>query len=496
MVWILLAQDLYGPEGVAWPQYRHDYRRTGFYRWPAQCSTTPTKMFDIQHGSIDESIIGMDANGDGAVDILGAQQSSYNGGVMAVDPIARDTLWENRGDYFPGPGIASLAASDSHVFANGNGYFRVLDLTTGAAVYQYDKSDGRGPSPAIADVDGDGCPEVYTSFGNTAVSVDGCATTYTTLWTYSLPATAYAPALGDINGDGYLEVLYPLSNGEIYVLDAATGTLHSSFSAGVPSSIDIWPDYTVALGDVDGDGKDEVVVPTSTSVSVYEYRGFIFGWVRMWNVGGYSNGSPVALANYDGDGLEDVWVIHDGEVYIYKGTDGSLLGNSTGFGVNGHEGAGYPPTLVDLTGDRFPDVLAPVGGYNVGLLDGLSLTSIGTYGTTPYSITSEVIVLKLAGSLAFAVGDFSCHITAWGVCPLSYDDPTAVSEGSRMGPTLKVEGSVLIASGHGRVKIYDPTGRLLLTKEVPGRARIDLSDLPPGMYLVRFAGRTFRFVKR
>ena len=493
---MLVSQSLYGPGSDAWPQYRHDYRRTGFYRWPAQCSTTPTELFDIQHGSIDESIIGMYVNGDDAVDILGAQQSSSNGGVMAIDPVARDTIWENRGDYFPGPGIASLAASDSYVFANGNGYFRVLDIATGSLVYQYDKTDGRGPSPAIADADSSGCPEVYTSFLSEAVAVDGCATSYSPLWTYTLPDTAYAPALGDVNGDGDLEVVYPLSNGDIYVLDAISGSLHSSFSAGVPSSINIWPDYTVALGDLDGDGKDEVVVPTATSVSVYKYRGFIFGWVQVWNVSGYSNGSPVALADYDRDGLEDVWVIHDGEVFVYKGTDGSLLAQSTGFGVNGHEGSGYPPTLVDLTGDFFPDVLAPVGRYNVGLLDGLSMSLVGSYGTTPYSITSEVVVLKLSSALAFAVGDYSCHITAWGVCPLAYDDPTDVAEAVEVSPTLRVDGSTVLVSGRGLLKVYDRTGRVAFSEEVSGTERIDLSHLPKGVYVVRFAGKSLKLVRR
>lgn len=494
---MVISQSLYGPEGTPWPQYRHDYKRTGFYRWAAQCSSIG-HMYDRVHGTIDESIIGMDANGDGAVDILGAQQSSSAYGVMALDGPTGDTLWENTGDYFPGPGIASVAASDSYVFANGNSYFKVIDLATGSTVYQYDKPDGRGPSPAIADVDEDGCPEVYTSFGSTAVAVDGCATSYTTLWTYSLPAGAYAPALGDVNGDGDLEVVYPLSNGEVYVLDAATGSLHSSFSAGVSSSVDIYPDYTVALGDLDGDGRDEVVVPTASSVAAYEYRGFIFGWVSMWSVSGYSEGSPVALADYDGDGLEDVWVVHDGEVYIYKGTDGTLLGNTTGFSVDGADGRGYPPTLVDLTGDGFPDVLAPVNNYYVGLVDGLSLTSIGTYGTTPYSISSEVVVLKLGNALAFAVGDYSCHINVWGTCPLGYDDPTEVSEAVKGGITLKIAGNAILVSSpaQGEIAVYDVTGKRVMLRKVSGSSRIDLSSLPAGMYVVRVGGKTVRFVKR
>ncbi|NPB04736.1 MAG: T9SS type A sorting domain-containing protein [Thermotogae bacterium] len=497
MLGLVLAQGLYGPEGEAWPQYRHNYKRTGFYVWPAECVSI-SHMYDVVHGSIDESIIGMDANGDGAVDIIGAQQSSSAYGVKAFDGPTGSALWETGGDYFPGPGIASVAASDSLVFANGYYYFRALNITDGAILYQHDKPDGRGPSPAIADADGDGCPEVYTSYGTEAVVLDGCASTYTPLWNYTLPAVAHAPALGDINGDGELEVLYPLTNGEIYVFDALTGSLHSSFAAGVSSSVDIFPDYTVALGDVDGDGKDEVVVPTATSVSVYKYAGFIFGWRSLWTVSGYTQGSPVALANRDGDGLPDVWVVHDGELYVYKGTDGSLLANSSGFNVDGVEGRGYPPTLVDLTGDRFPDVLAPSGNYYVRVLDGLSLTLVGTYGTTPYSISSEVVVLRLGGSLAFAVGDYSCHINVWGVCPLAWDDPTGISERPQRSADLSfVEGGIVVfASKPITLSIYDVTGRVVKRVEVEGERRIETSDLPKGVYVVRFAGRTYRLLKR
>jgi len=489
---------LYGPDNSAWPQYRHDYKRTGYYVWPANCASI-THMYDVVHGSIDEGIIGQDANGDGGVDIIGTQQSSSVYGVMAVDGITGDTLWENRMDYFAGPGIASAAASRDKVFANGYAYFSVLDLSTGATIYQYNKPDARDASPAIADVDGDGCPEVYTAFGTEAVAIDGCASTYTALWLYSLPAAAYAPALGDIDGDGLEEVLYPLANGEIYVLDALTGTLHSSFSAGVPSSLTLYPDYTIALGDVDGDGKDEVAVPTPTSIAVYKYRGFIFGWVNMWSVGGFTDGSPVALADKDGDGLVDVWMNHGGDLYIYKGLDGTLLANTSGLGVNGGDGLGYPPTLVDLTGDFFPDVLEITNDYYVSLLDGLSLTSLGSYGPTPYSITSEVIVLKLGGSLAFAVGDYSCHINAWGTCPLGYDDPTDVSEKPDVvSTTFKYENGKLLvgASAPTVVSIYDRSGRTVMSVRVEGTETIDLRSLSKGVYIVKVGDGLHRIVIR
>ncbi len=479
MLWILITQDLYGVWNEAWPMFRHDYKRTGHYKaWKASCSSM-SHRYDVVHGSMDESVISRDANGDGYADVIGTQAEAY--GVKVIHGWTGGTIWQSGSDRYSYPPTPA-AASDTRVFAVGYNYFQVFNLSTGSIIYTYVKGGHRDPAPAIADIDNDGCPEVYTAFGNTAVAINGCASSYSTLWTRSLSSTPRAPALGDVDGDGDLEVLYPTSSGTVYVFDAATGSSHSSFSPGSPPS-SARPDYTVALEDLDGDGKDEVVAVTSSYIRVYDYNS---GWSLRWSVS-FSGESAPALGDKDGDGLPDVWAIRSGNVYVYKGTNGTYLGSSS----VGDLTSGYPPSLADFTGDLIPDVLAIRSSYYVRVISGATLSPVMTFGSTPYGITSEVAVLKLQSTLGFVVGDHSCHINAWGGCPIGTDSDLAVGEREEAQPSLKFDGTYVVAKGR-EIEIYDRSGHVLLR----GYGKVSVSSLPKGIYFARSGEKVLRVVVR
>jgi hypothetical protein len=487
MLWIILAQVEYGPAAEDWKQYRHDYRRTGRTPLRAICSS-PSELYDVVHGSLDLSIIATRVNGGADHDIISAER--YNG-VAAKDGATGSHIWGGFSESFTSPGIASVAASDQFVFANGYYSFWVLRLTDGLTVYSYDKPDARDASPLIADINSDGCPEVFTSFGNIAFSINGCATSYTTNWTYTLPASAFAPALLRIGGSWF--VAYPASNGFIYVLNASTGTLHSSFNASVPSAISSYPDYTIATGNLDGVGDDEIVVPRTSSVAVYRWTGS--SWTTLWSVSGLSDVSPVALGDKDGDGLEDVWVVAGGELRVYKGNNGTLLGQTSGLGVAGRYGSAHAPTLFDFNGDGTLDALVPYNYYYVRAVNGATMSIIGTFWDTPYSITSEVIVIKLSSTeVGFSVGDYSCHITTWGRCVLGYDDGTAVEEREIKGRYEILRDGIRV-SGDMEVVVYSINGKEVKRYRVEGESFINLSDLPKGVYMVKIGREVVKFVR-
>jgi len=487
MLWVILAQVEYGPTAEDWKQYRHDYRRTGRTPLRAICSS-PSELYDAVHGSLDLSIIATRVNGGADHDIIAAER---NNGVAAKDGATGSHIWSSVSESFTSPGIASVAASDQFVFANGYGRFWVLRLTNGLTVYSYDKPDARDASPLIADINSDGCPEVFTSFGTLAVSINGCATSYTTNWTYTLPASAFAPALLRIGGSWF--VAYPASNGFIYVLNASTGTLHSSFNASVPSAISSYPDYTIATGNLDGVGDDEIVVPRTSSVAVYRWTGS--SWTTLWSVSALSNVSPVALGDKDGDGLEDVWVVAGTELRVYKGNNGTLLGQTSGLGVSGRYGSAHAPTLFDFNGDGTLDALVPYNNYYVRAVNGATMSIMGTFGTTPYSITSEVIVIKLSSTeVGFSVGDYSCYITTWGRCVLGYDDGTAVEEREIKGRYEILRDGIRI-SGDMEVVFYSIEGKEVKRYRVEGESFINLSDLPKGVYMVKIGREVVKFVR-
>jgi len=471
----------YSPSDEIWRQYRHDYRRTGRTPLRGSCSSV-TELYSVSHGSLDLSIIAARVDGGADHDIIAAQYSSGYG-VKAFDGATGTALWDDvLNDYYPRP-IASLAASDQFVFSNGYYYFGVLRVSNGTTVYSYDKPDARDPSPLIADINSDGCPEVFTSFGSTAVSINGCATSYTTNWSTFLPSSAHSPALLRIGGQWY--VAYPLTNGEIRILNASNGTLHSTISAGVPSSVSIYPDYTIATGNLDGVGSDEIVVPRPTSLTVYTWTGS--SWNVLWNVSTLSNASPVALGDKDGDGLEDVWIVSGGELMVFKGNNGNLLGQTSGLGVDGYHGGGYPPTLFDFNADNILDALVLHADYYVRAVNGSTMSIMGTFGTTPYSITSEIIVIKLSSSeVGFSVGDYSCWVTTWGRCVLGYDDGTAVNEERDKRTFELVRDGVKVTSDElTDIVVYSVDGKKIRRYVVKGEVLIRFDDLPRGIYMVK-----------
>ena len=72
------------------------------------------------------------------------------------------------------------------------------------------------------------------------------------LWNYTTGADVFSsPALGDVDNDGKLEVVVGSYNDKIYALNGEDGTVNWSFSTG--DFQDRWHS-SPALGDVDSDG--------------------------------------------------------------------------------------------------------------------------------------------------------------------------------------------------------------------------------------------------
>ena len=195
---------------------------------------------------------------------------------------------------------------------------------------------------------------------------------------YSIGAGAQSVAIGDLNRDGKLDLAVPYANGVAVLFGNGNGTLgtRTDLTAGANP-------YSVAIGDPNGDGEADLAVACSGSnaVSVIPGNGDgTFGAKTDWGTG--SGPVCVAIEDLNGDGRLDLATANSG-----ANTVSVLLGNGNGtFGAKTDYATGtYPQSvaIADLNRDGRPDLVVADrhGTESVFLGNG-----DGTFGTkTSYS---------------------------------------------------------------------------------------------------------------
>ena len=221
-------------------------------------------------------------------------------------------------------------------------------------------------SIAIADVNGDGNPDLLTvgepydyAFGEVGVLLGtgkgkfGSFATYYTSGTY--PTSI---ALGDVNGDGHADVVVANYENIAVLFGNGDGTFQAAqtFGSGVKA---------VALADVNGDGKLDLLVAADNSVEVRFGNGDgTFQAAQNYGTGGYM----IAVADVNGDGTLDMLVTTDG-VSVFLGN-----GDGTFEPPQDYASGGNSPQSIfvhDVNGDGKPDlIVANLLSNNVGVLLG------------------------------------------------------------------------------------------------------------------------------
>ena len=346
-----------------------------------------------------------------------------------------------------GDGKPDIAASGGVVlFGNGDGTF-----ATGPKL-----ASGSFPEAVLGDVNGDGKLDLVTAGssvllgkgdGSFAAGVD-----YPT-------GGARAVALGDLNGDGKLDIA--TANGAAATVSVLLGKGDGTFAANVDLATGPQPG-ALALGDLNGDGKLDIVTAGTGQFGQNGTVTVLLGtgngaFAARVDLRAGQNTAAVAIGDMNRDGKPDLVLANSGsdasysvDVWLGNG-DGTFTTVARDFSVDGSNVV----ALGDLNGDGNLDIVAS-GMYQspnqvsvlLGKGDG-TLTSSADYGTTASPHPIALGDLNGDGNLDIVVGN-------WGLVSVLF----GMGDGTFAPKTdyLAARGQLMLGdvNGDGRLDIVQP----------------------------------------
>ncbi|MCL2660567.1 MAG: FG-GAP-like repeat-containing protein, partial [Acidobacteriaceae bacterium] len=304
-----------------------------------------------------------DFNGDGIPDLAIANQGNSNVSIL---------LGNGDGTFTQAPGSPIATSSPTSIAVGNFNSDGILDLIVGSSIL-------------LGNGDGTFAPAMSTGAGGKSVVV------------------------GDFNEDGNLDLA--IVNGVNSSVSILLGNGDGTFTAAPGSPVPVGAvAQSLAIGDFNGDGTPDLVVTTGSTIGTYILLGNGDGTftqapgspLTIPPAYGFTLIVPVAVGDFNGDGKQDLAMAVSGTVGLIPNTVIIFLGNGDGTFTQAPGTpvpVGTTPQSIavgDFNGDSIPDLaVASVSGMPSILLgDGTGVFT--RVPGTPIAITS---------SYALAVGD-------------------------------------------------------------------------------------------
>ncbi|MFZ4621461.1 MAG: LamG-like jellyroll fold domain-containing protein, partial [Bacteroidota bacterium] len=250
-----------------------------------------------------------------------------------------------------------------------------------------------GYGMTFSDIDGDGKPDAVIGTQSTnGLSIlrntgTSGAVSFAAALNFATVSNGLDVAAGDLDGDGKPDVVATKQSSGFSIFRNTSTPGSISFAARIDSALNLA--HGAAIGDLDGDGKPELIVVNNSTASVRIYRNTSTpGTIMLTSVLSAATGAgprEIHLIDFDGDGRLDIATnnFSAGTVSVLRNT--STVGSfsfDAKLDLTGASGT-FGIAVGDLTGDGKPEVVSSGASvrvyYNTSTSGSLSFAAAVSY---------------------------------------------------------------------------------------------------------------------